>query len=130
MHAPLSPRPAQTKSRKAFWLKQLHMWHWMSSAVSLVGLLLFAITGFTLNHAADIEGQPITAERSAQLPAPLHRVLPKARHACRGALPPGSKRRCLSGRRQRLNGPKAKSIFRRRAPAAMRGLRSTARAGR
>ena len=71
MHAPTSPRPATKKSRKAFWLKQLHMWHWMSSAVSLIGLLLFAITGFTLNHAADIEGTPVVIETSGQIPAPL-----------------------------------------------------------
>src|SRR5690606_17618828 len=71
MHAPNPSRPAQKKIRKAFWLKQLHMWHWMSSAVSLFGLLLFAITGFTLNHAADLEGEPVVAERSAQLPALL-----------------------------------------------------------
>ena len=71
MHAPTSPRPATKKSRKAFWLKQLHMWHWMSSAVSLIGLLLFAITGFTLNHAADIEGTPVVIETSGQMPAPL-----------------------------------------------------------
>ena len=45
------------------------MWHWMSSAVSLIGLLLFAITGFTLNHAADIEGAPKVVEKSAQMPA-------------------------------------------------------------
>lgn len=75
MHAPTSPRPAQKKSRKAFWLKQLHMWHWMSSAVSLIGLLLFAITGFTLNHAADIEGRPVVAERTVQLPAALLREI-------------------------------------------------------
>lgn len=71
MHAPTSPRPVTKKSRKAFWLKQLHMWHWMSSAVSLIGLLLFAITGFTLNHAADIEGTPVVTEKSAQLPPVL-----------------------------------------------------------
>ncbi|QDX27503.1 hypothetical protein FPZ54_16835 [Sphingomonas suaedae] len=59
------------RSRKAFWLKQLHTWHWISSAISLVGLLLFAVTGFTLNHAADIEGSPQTVERTGQLPAPL-----------------------------------------------------------
>jgi hypothetical protein len=59
------------RSRKAFWLKQLHTWHWISSAISLVGLLLFAVTGFTLNHAAEIEGSPQTVERAAQLPAPL-----------------------------------------------------------
>ncbi len=71
MHAPTSSRPATKKSRKAFWLKQLHTWHWMSSAVSLIGLLLFAITGFTLNHAADIEGTPVVAQRSAQMPPAL-----------------------------------------------------------
>ena len=57
--------------RKTFWLKQLHTWHWISSAVSLVGLLLFAVTGFTLNHAADIEAKPAITEKAVQLPAPL-----------------------------------------------------------
>ncbi|WP_253342820.1 PepSY-associated TM helix domain-containing protein [Sphingobium sp. OAS761] len=64
------PRP---KSAKAFWLKQLHMWHWMSSAVSLVGLLLFALTGITLNHAADVEASPVTTERTATLPTDMLR---------------------------------------------------------
>ncbi|HEX2813384.1 MAG TPA: PepSY-associated TM helix domain-containing protein [Sphingopyxis sp.] len=72
MHAPPSsrtaPRPPVKKSRKAFWLKQLHMWHWMSSAISLIGLLLFAVTGFTLNHAADIEAAPVVAQKTAQMP--------------------------------------------------------------
>jgi hypothetical protein len=40
----------------------------MSSAISLIGLLLFAITGFTLNHAADIEGAPVVVEKTAQMP--------------------------------------------------------------
>src|SRR3546814_20833861 len=71
MHAPTSPRPATKKSRRAFWLKQLHTWHWMSSAISLIGLLLFAITGFTLNHAADIEASPVVAETVAHLPPAL-----------------------------------------------------------
>jgi len=71
MHAPTTPRPATKKSRKAFWLKQLHMWHWMSSAISLIGLLLFAVTGFTLNHAADIEAAPVVTEKAAQMPPAL-----------------------------------------------------------
>lgn len=78
MHAPIPSRPATKKSRKAFWLKQLHMWHWMSSAVSLIGLLLFAITGFTLNHAADIEGSPAVTQKSAQMPPALLASLKKA----------------------------------------------------
>lgn len=67
MHATLPPKKTK-KAAKAFWLKQLHTWHWVSSAICLIGLLLFTITGFTLNHAADIEGQPKSEEISAQLP--------------------------------------------------------------
>ncbi|WP_326523596.1 PepSY-associated TM helix domain-containing protein [Sphingomonas sp.] len=71
-----SSQPARAKpksSAKAFWLKQLHTWHWVSSAVSLIGLLLFTITGFTLNHAAEIEASPTTVEKAAQLPPALLR---------------------------------------------------------
>jgi hypothetical protein len=70
MHGTVPPA-TRKRSRKSFWLKQLHTWHWMSSAISLVGLLLFAITGFTLNHAAAIEGAPKSVERAAQLPPQL-----------------------------------------------------------
>ncbi|MGH6613921.1 PepSY-associated TM helix domain-containing protein [Sphingomonas sp.] len=66
-----SPAARQKPRRKTFWLKQLHTWHWISSAVSLIGLLLFAVTGFTLNHAADIEAKPVVAEHAAQLPKAL-----------------------------------------------------------
>lgn len=70
MNATAAP-DKQKRARKAFWLKQLHMWHWMSSAISLIGLMLFAITGFTLNHAAEIEGAPSSVETAAQLPPNL-----------------------------------------------------------
>ena len=70
MHAPVHLQQ-QKKKKKTFWLKQLHSWHWISSAISLIGLLLFAFTGVTLNHAADVEGSPQTVEKSATLPAPL-----------------------------------------------------------
>lgn len=90
MHAPSSPRPATKKSRKSFWLKQLHTWHWMSSAISLIGLLLFAITGFTLNHAADIEGAPVVTEKSVDLPPALLKQLTAAvPPEGKGALPRG-----------------------------------------
>ncbi|MDT0574733.1 PepSY-associated TM helix domain-containing protein [Croceicoccus sp. F390] len=55
----------------AFWVKQFHNWHWISSGMCLVGMILFAITGITLNHAADIEAQPSTITREAQLPAEM-----------------------------------------------------------
>lgn len=62
-------------SRSAFWKAQLRTWHWISSAICLVGLLLFAVTGFTLNHAASIEAQPQTETREITLsPALMKRL--------------------------------------------------------
>ncbi|HKY81881.1 MAG TPA: PepSY-associated TM helix domain-containing protein [Sphingobium sp.] len=71
MHAPVRVQPKKKKRISSFWLKQLHSWHWISSAISLIGLLLFAFTGITLNHAADVEGSPQTVEKSANLPPAL-----------------------------------------------------------
>ena len=31
-----------------FWLKQMRQWHWISAAICLIGMLLFAVTGITL----------------------------------------------------------------------------------
>jgi len=71
MHGTARIQAQKKKSAKAFWLKQLHTWHWVSSAISLIGLLAFAFTGITLNHAADVEASPQTVEKSATLPADL-----------------------------------------------------------
>ena len=68
LHAP-QPRPK--RKLRAWWLKQLHTWHWMSAAISLIGMFLFAITGLTLNHAASIDARPVVTHRSATLGAPL-----------------------------------------------------------
>lgn len=57
------------------WLGTLRQWHWISSALCLVGMLLFAVTGITLNHAAQIEARPKIVERQAMLPAPLQKKL-------------------------------------------------------
>jgi hypothetical protein len=71
--------PADVAKRKrkwrSWWLKQLHSWHWISAALSLVGMLLFAITGITLNHAATIGAKPVVVEKSGMLPAPLLHML-------------------------------------------------------
>jgi uncharacterized protein len=65
-------RTARPKRRwRGWWLKQLHTWHWVSAAISLVGMMLFAITGITLNHAASIPATPVVATRSGTLPPPL-----------------------------------------------------------
>ncbi|QNP48822.1 PepSY-associated TM helix domain-containing protein [Diaphorobacter aerolatus] len=62
-------------SQRAYWLKKLHEWHWISSAICLIGMLLFAITGITLNHAGQIESRPRVESRSAQTPPELLRQL-------------------------------------------------------
>lgn len=62
-------------NRRAGWLKTLHRWHWISSAVCLFALLGFAATGITLNHATQIEATPAIVQRTAELPASLLRTL-------------------------------------------------------
>ncbi len=57
--------------RRAHWLKTLTQWHWVSSAMCLMGMLLFSFTGITLNHAAQIESRPVVASRRAQVPMQL-----------------------------------------------------------
>jgi hypothetical protein len=60
-----------SNARRAVWLKNLHQWHWISSALCLLGMLLFSITGITLNHSAQIEAKPAITRKQGQLPAPL-----------------------------------------------------------
>src|ERR1044072_7656759 len=64
--------------RSAFWKAQLRQWHWISSAICLAGLLLFAVTGFTLNHAGLIEAMPETITRDIKLSPTLRANLGKA----------------------------------------------------
>ena len=67
-HAPAkAPRPRG--SARQFWSKQLHAWHWISAAVSLAGMLVFSVTGLTLNHAASIGAEPEVRSVTAQLSA-------------------------------------------------------------
>lgn len=54
------------------WLGTLRQWHWISSALCLAGMLLFALTGITLNHAGQIEGKAQVSSRIEQLPQTLH----------------------------------------------------------
>lgn len=56
---------------RAYWLRTLHQWHWISAAVSLVAMLLFSATGFTLNHAAQIESKPAVVSLRATVPREL-----------------------------------------------------------
>lgn len=63
------------KRRRGRWLKRMHQWHWISSAICLIGMLLFAITGITLNHAASMEGKAQVSQWSGELPADLSDAL-------------------------------------------------------
>jgi len=60
---------------RAWWLRTLYRWHWISSAIALLGMLLFAATGLTLNHATQIEAHPRVVQRKATLARELLRVL-------------------------------------------------------
>jgi hypothetical protein len=73
--SPPAHGPARRRARRAVWLRQLHQWHWISSAICLMAMLLFSITGFTLNHASQIEAKPAVTRQKAALPAPLRERL-------------------------------------------------------
>ncbi len=65
-------RPPKNKwTSRSFWLRHMQQWHWISAAISLVGMLLFAVTGITLNHASQIDASPTTTQLEAKLPADL-----------------------------------------------------------
>jgi len=80
-------KSAAAQHRRSFWLKQLHQWHWISAAVSLIGMLLFAITGITLNHAGQIEARPVVVSRKATLPPDLLALLAKGPEEGKRPLP-------------------------------------------
>ncbi len=131
--APSAPRAS--RKVRSWWLKQLHTWHWISAAVSLIGMMLFAITGFTLNHAASIGASPkVTQGRRrfrlplAQLkatPAKADASLPAA-VAAHVASTAASSTRAASPR----NGRTTRSMSPCRGRAVTHGSASTARAAR
>lgn len=75
MHPTGSTNSPLPSARRAVWLRQLHQWHWISSALCLMAMLLFSITGFTLNHASQIEAKPQVTRLKAALPGPLRERL-------------------------------------------------------
>jgi hypothetical protein len=86
-----TPALGADPGRRSFWLKHLHRWHWISAAGCLVGMLLFAITGFTLNHAADIEARPVITRQQATVPAELLPLLQAGPQTGKTTLPPALK---------------------------------------
>lgn len=60
------------------WFGTLRQWHWISSALCLAGMLLFAVTGITLNHASQISAKPTIETLEVVLPKPLRAELKSA----------------------------------------------------
>lgn len=80
---------ARAKKRaqgRAKFLREVLRWHWISAAICLVGMLLFAVTGITLNHAADIKADPKTVTLEGELPTALLPAL-RGAEAGQGELP-------------------------------------------
>jgi hypothetical protein len=73
--------PSTDNRRRAYWLKTLHEWHWVSSAICLIGMILFSVTGFTLNHAGQIEAKPTITQLRATIDDGLRAQLAKQQPA-------------------------------------------------
>ncbi|HSI61368.1 MAG TPA: PepSY-associated TM helix domain-containing protein [Ideonella sp.] len=73
--APSPSVPAPAPQRRAYWLKTLHQWHWISSSICLIGMLLFAITGITLNNAGHITAKPQVSTLTETLPPAMAALL-------------------------------------------------------
>jgi len=70
-------------------LGSVRQWHWISAAVCMVGMFMFAITGITLNHAADIPATPRVTTVEATIPddqLALINALPTGKTALPGSL--------------------------------------------
>lgn len=78
----------RTPSRRSLWIRQVTLWHWVSSGVCLAGMLLFTITGITLNHASQIQTTPQVVRQQAEIPLPLRAAL-AADQAGKHPLPAG-----------------------------------------
>ncbi len=61
----------KAKVRRLFWMTQARIWHWITGAATLIGMLLFSITGITLNHASQIEAKPVITQVEKVMPPEL-----------------------------------------------------------
>jgi len=52
-----------------------HLLHWISAAVCFAALMLFTVTGITLNHASAIGSTPSVTTREAEMPEALRAEL-------------------------------------------------------
>jgi hypothetical protein len=73
--------------RRMVLYRTMHQWHWISAGICLAALLLFSITGVTLNHSSAISAQPRVTKHEAQLPEVLRARL-AGDHAAADEVPP------------------------------------------
>jgi hypothetical protein len=76
------------KVRRLFWMTQARIWHWITGAATLIGMLLFAFTGVTLNHAAEIEGKPAITQIEKVMPPSILAALGEAPETGEAAILP------------------------------------------
>lgn len=83
--------PANTTMPKRSWrsalVRQVTLWHWVSSGITLGGMVLFTVTGITLNHAAEIKAEPRVQVREAAAPAAVAAALRAAPGGSEGRHP-------------------------------------------
>jgi hypothetical protein len=80
--------PASSKkSRRSNWLRALHQWHWISAAASLAGMMLFALTGLTLNHSGWVSGSSRVIQKQLHVPQALLSALPETPDTSLQSLP-------------------------------------------
>ncbi len=72
---------------RLLWLGSVRQWHWISSAICLIGMLLFSVTGITLNHAAQIRVEPEITTIETPLPDEILQLLSGAGDIDKAPLP-------------------------------------------
>jgi uncharacterized protein len=78
---------AAKANRRARFMRQLRQWHWISGAISLISMLLFAITGITLNHSSAFESKAATTTAEGKLAADALSALIAEPKSGRAAVP-------------------------------------------
>ncbi len=79
--------PKNKWTSRSFWLRHMQQWHWISAAISLVGMLLFSVTGITLNHASQIDASPRVRQVEAKLPPDMLGHVKSGPATAKGAVP-------------------------------------------
>jgi len=83
-----TPAPSPQRSLRSSLIRQVTLWHWMSSGVCLCGMLLFTVTGITLNHAAEIPAKPVVHSRRTVAPPVVLAAAGRTQGEGRHPLPP------------------------------------------